>query len=357
MTGQEMFRGALLGEACGDALGYPLAALSVGTIERKFGPYGLRTLVRSKQAGKLAPVTDNTQLALATVDGLLWADAKKLDYTEGIYRGCMRWFYSQTGEEPRRGQRTWMRRQPHEKEFCLVREKFMHARRDPEAGLLKAFSMELRGTTKAKVNESSGSAVLSRAVPVGLLYSGDEKEAFELGVKAGALSHSEPMAYYAAGALAAIIACLASGISLPKSIERAHGLLSKVHKADSIVTLLGAAEQQAASHPAGKEHSWEHIDAISSLGTGEAADEALAIGIYCALAVDDPMDSIIVAANHDGKSHTTAAITGAIQGLRLGPSFLPAYWTDVLEGERMIIAIADKLHHMQEKKILRDKKK
>lgn len=352
-----MFRGALLGEACGDALGYPLAALSVGTIERKFGPYGLRTLVRSKQAGKLAPVTDNTQLALATVDGLLWADAKKLDYTEGIYRGCMRWFYSQTGEEPRRGQRTWMRRQPHEREFCLVREKFMHARRDPEAGLLKTFSMELRGTTKSKVNESSGSAVLSRAVPIGLLYSGDEKEAFELGVRAGALSHSGPVAYYAAGALAAIISCLASGVSLPKSIERAHGLLSKVHKVDSIVTLLGAAEQQAASHPAGKEHSWAHIDAISSLGTGEAADEALAIGIYCALAVDDPMDSIIVAANHDGKSHTTAAITGAIQGLRFGPSFLPAYWTGVLEGERMIIAIADKLHHMREKKLLRDKKK
>lgn len=357
MTGQEMFRGALLGEACGDALGYPLAELSVGNIERKFGPYGLRTLVRTRQTGKLAPVTDNTQLALATVDGLLWADAKKLDYMEGIYRGCMRWFYSQTGEEPRRGQRTWMRRQPHEKEFCLVREKFMHARRNPEVGLLKAFSMELRGTVKTKVNESSGSDVLSRAIPIGLLYGGDEKEAFELGIKAGALSHSEPVAYYAAGALAALIACLTAGISLPKSIERMHGLLDKVHKADSIVTLLGAAEQQAASHPAGKEGAWEHIDAIASLGMGETADEALAIAVYCALAVDDPMDSIIVAANHDGKSHTTAAIAGAIQGVRFGPSFLPAYWTDALEGKRMAEALADKLYHMHTKKLIRDKNK
>lgn len=86
-----------------------------------------------------APISDDTQMILATIDGILWADAKKLDLVDGIYRGYMRWYYSQTGEEPRRGQRTWMRRQPHEREFCLLREKFMHARRNPEEGLLGAF--------------------------------------------------------------------------------------------------------------------------------------------------------------------------------------------------------------------------
>ena len=105
MTEIEMFRGAMIGGACGDALGYPLQELSVCRIQHKYGPFGLRTLVRNGQCGNLAPVTGNTQMELATVDGLLWTDAKKLEEAEGLYRGYMRWFYSQTGEEPRRGQR------------------------------------------------------------------------------------------------------------------------------------------------------------------------------------------------------------------------------------------------------------
>ena len=173
MTEIEMFRGAMIGGACGDALGYPLQELSVCRIQHKYGPFGLRTLVRNGQCGNLAPVTGNTQMELATVDGLLWTDAKKLEEAEGLYRGYMRWFYSQTGEEPRRGQRTWMRRQPHEREICLVREKFMHARRKPEEGLLNAFSGETMGTTKNKVNESKGGGALTRVVPIGLLYAGD----------------------------------------------------------------------------------------------------------------------------------------------------------------------------------------
>lgn len=114
----EKFRGAIIGASCGDALGYPLQNLSVARIKHRFGPFGLRTLVGDPKNGKKAPVSDNTQTLLATIDGILWADAKKLDIIEGIYRSYMRWYYSQTGEEPRRGQKTWMRRQSHEREFA-----------------------------------------------------------------------------------------------------------------------------------------------------------------------------------------------------------------------------------------------
>lgn len=53
MADIEKFRGALYGSACGDALGYPLQNFSVGRIQHRFGPFGLRTLVRdAKTAGK-----------------------------------------------------------------------------------------------------------------------------------------------------------------------------------------------------------------------------------------------------------------------------------------------------------------
>ena len=51
MTEIEMFRGAMIGGACGDALGYPLQELSVCRIQHKYGPFGLRTLVRKSGAG------------------------------------------------------------------------------------------------------------------------------------------------------------------------------------------------------------------------------------------------------------------------------------------------------------------
>ncbi len=350
----ERFRGALVGCACGDALGYPLRDLSVPRIKRKFGPFGLRTLVRDLKNGKKAQISGNTQLLLATLDGLLWTDAKKLLPLEGLYRGYMRWYYSQTGEEPRRGQKTWMRRQPHEREFCLVHEPFMHERRAPEDGLLPAFSKEGRGSTKYKVNESTGSAVLSRAIPIGLLLAGEAKESFDLAVKAGALSHSTYEAYYSAGALASLMSLLADGYTLPKAIEHTEGILGKFHKTDGIIGLMEAAVEQAFQRPAGKSNAWDHLDNIRSLGTGVEAKEALAIAVYLSLAIDDPLDAMIASANHDGQSQTTAAITGAIEGARFGEKALPSYWTDVVEGKEDLDFFAQKLFYVYEKMKNRD---
>lgn len=350
MTELDRFKGALMGEACGDALGYPLKKLSVKRIQHRFGPLGLITLVGDPKNNKKAPVSDNTQIMLAATDGILWADAKKLDLSEGLYRGFMRWFYSQTGEEPRRGQRTWMRRQSHEHEFCLVREKFMHARRDPEDGVLTAFGSPARGTTKNKVSESKGSAALSRAVPIGLLLSGSTKKAFDESVKAAAFSHSDPIAYYSAGALGALIAGLSNGLSLPKAMERVERLLKGTKKMEPIYHLLQDAEEKANEFPAGTSDPWTHLDDIESLGSGCRADEALAIALYCALSEDDPMAAIIHAANHDGRSNTTAAITGAIEGVRFGESFLPSYWTDALECKDVVCNMSDMLFHVYYKK-------
>ena len=349
MAVEERFRGALLGGACGDALGYSLKALSVARIKHRFGPFGLRTLVCDLKNGKLASVSENTQLALATMDGILWADAKKIKPEEGIYRGYMRWYYSQTGEEPRRGQRTWMRRQSHEREFCLLREKFMHDRRDPEDGLLSAFSREGRGSAKNKVNESAGSAVLSRGVPIGLIFAGDPKAAFDLAVAAGQFSHSLPEGYYAAGGFAALISCLADGYTLPKAIGRMEELLQKYHKTDKILSMTEAAVGQANNRPAGKTGTWDHLDSIDSLGRGHTAAEALAIALYCALSVDDPLDAVIVSANHSGRSNATAFVTGAIEGARFGEKVFPTYWTDNLEGEKALRFMSDHLWHVFEK--------
>lgn len=60
-------------------------------------------------------------------------------------------------------------------------------------------------------------------------------------------------------------------------------------------------------------------DAIDELGQGWVAEEAVAIAIYCSIKYQDNFESAIVAAaNHDGDSDSTAAITGNIVGARVG---------------------------------------
>lgn len=338
------FRGMLLGAACGDALGYPLDSMPVKKILRQYGPFGLRTLVRTKKTKFLAPMSAHTQMMLATADGLFWASAKDLDCSEGMYRGYMRWFYSQTGEEPRRGQRTWLRRQPYERAFCLAREKFMHARRGMCETSLAALESAERGSMKNKVNESDNGEAIARNGPIGLYYAGRPKEAFYEGVRGAVLTHSNPSAYLAAASFAGLIASLAGGVSLPKSLAALVTHLTGMDNTDELLALIEAAVQQANQHPAGTSEAWAHLDSIRSIGTGATAAEALAIAIYCIMACDDPFEAVLAAANHDGKSCLTAALCGALEGVRFGEAFLPASWTANLEGAELIALVGDTMY-------------
>ncbi len=344
MADVNQFRGALLGEACGDALGGPLDKLSVARIRRQYGPFGLRTLVRTEKTKYVAQISANTQMMLATADGLFWADAKRLECSEGIYRGYMRWFYSQTGEEPRRGQRTWLRRQPHERDFCLVREKFMHAHRSVGERSLAALESSERGSLKNKVNDVANSEPLARSGPIGLVYAGRPREAFYEGVRSAVFTHTNPVAYLSAASVAYLIASLAGGVTLPKSLRGLILLLNGMDHTDEIISSVGAAIQQANNHPAGTTEAWEHLDSIRSFGTGEMAHEALAIAVYCIMACDDPFEALITSANHDGKSSATAALTGLLEGVRFGESFLPASWLSNLESAKLIGDVGEKLY-------------
>jgi len=77
----------------------------------------------------------------------------------------------------------------------------------------------------------------------------------------------------------------------------------------------GAREAAAKNAP-----SAEHVE---TLGGGWVAEEALACGLYCALAAESFEDGIVLAVNHGGNSHSTGAIAGSILGALLGASVIP----------------------------------
>lgn len=73
------------------------------------------------------------------------------------------------------------------------------------------------------------------------------------------------------------------------------------------------------------------------LGGGWVADEALAIGVYCALVHEhNSRRALLLAANHGGDSDSTAAITGSILGAAHGLSCLPSEWITTNEATSVI---------------------
>ncbi|MFN8027118.1 MAG: ADP-ribosylglycohydrolase family protein [Acidimicrobiia bacterium] len=53
---------------------------------------------------------------------------------------------------------------------------------------------------------------------------------------------------------------------------------------------------------------------IEALGAGWVAEEALAIGVYCALVATDLRAGLLLAVNHSGDSDSTGSIAGNLLG-------------------------------------------
>ncbi|WP_454928841.1 ADP-ribosylglycohydrolase family protein [Actinomyces sp.] len=84
------------------------------------------------------------------------------------------------------------------------------------------------------------------------------------------------------------------------------------------------------------------LDVIHALGKGWVADEALAIGILCALRHEnDIAGAMTFAANHGGDSNNTAAIAGTLVGARVGFNAIPDRFVDRLELVDVILKLAD----------------
>ena len=73
-TTLDRFRGCLLGGAVGDALGAAIEFDSLDRIRERFGPHGLMDPVEAY--GRAGAITDDTQMTLFTVEGLIRASVR-----------------------------------------------------------------------------------------------------------------------------------------------------------------------------------------------------------------------------------------------------------------------------------------
>ena len=84
-------------------------------------------------------------------------------------------------------------------------------------------------------------------------------------------------------------------------------------------------------------------EALETLGGGWVGEEALAIGLCCALVAPDVRTGLLLAVNHGGDSDSTGSIAGNLLGAMHGLDALPRDLLDGLEGRDVIERLAREL--------------
>lgn len=331
---RERFLGCLLGGAVGDALGGAVEFLSRAQILQQFGESGI-TDYANAYGGK-GKITDDTQMTLYTAEGLLRGRVRGLakgttSFTGTVAHAYIRWLTTQ-GE---RNQRV-----PADMDGWLHQQPELHHQRAPGMTCLSALR-DMEEAEEPAANDSKGCGGVMRVAPVGLfcwhfLSKSESDRVFELGANIAAITHGPPSGYLTGGVLAVMVYALADGATLMEALEHVKALLvSHRGHEETLHALDNAVRLSTADIP--------HHEAITQLGEGWVAEEALAISVYCALVAQSFEEAIVLAVNHDGDSDSTGAITGNILGTMLGVSAIPERWLKPLELKKVIEAVAEDL--------------
>lgn len=314
--------GLLLGGAVGDALGAPVEFMSRLAILDRFGPQGIADFAPAY--GRAGAITDDTQLTLFTLEGLIRANVRHIAkgichppaVVEHAYR---RWLMTQ--------EMRWEDREAGDVEASgwLISERFLWARRGPGTTCLDALRSKGRSFGEPAVNDRKGAGGLMRVAPVGLYC----LDPFRMAGELAQLTHGHRTSTVASGWLGLMVKGLGEGQSLGDAAQDAwnacRGMAPELDKA--LAGAFDCLDGQVVRVPA-------------ALGEGWIAEEAAAIALWCVLAEPDPVAAIRLAVNIDGDSDTTGGLVGQLLGAAQGPSWIPAQWLDQLEGRAVIERLA-----------------
>jgi ADP-ribosylglycohydrolase len=329
--------GTLMGGALGDTFGYLVEFDSLADIAAKYGKAGLVDL---SQADGPVHFSDDTQMTLYSLDGLLevleWAnDGVGADLNACQWLSYLRWLKTQgipaSGKAPE-PQPRW-----------IDHQSVLHHQRHPGNACLTGLATGEMGTSFRPLNlESKGCGTVMRSAPYGLLPNIPAETIYKISSDAASLTHGHPSARQSAGAFSWLIHGLAvGGLGLREAAESARDRAVAEKNADADLLARLDAAITLSTHDGAPLSGASLTDA---LGLGWVAEEALAVALYSVLAtapasvspVEHFLAAMRLAANHDGDSDSTASIAGNILGAHYGEAALPPAWLQLAEAPQLI---------------------
>ena len=305
--------GCLLAGAIGDALGAAVEFMPWGRIQQEFGNQGV---TRYAQAyGRLGAITDDTQMMLFTAEGLIRAVIRNkagqpCHPPAIIHHALLRWLITQ-GINPDCDI---------DKDGWLITHDALWARRAPGTTCLRALSMSSY-LGELAFNDRKGCGGIMRVAPCAFF-----SDAFETAGESAHYTHGHLTGHLAAGLYAAILQRLwQSQLPLEQACIDAlesYGGRPGMEETRRLVEYILRLHRQAIKPTP---------ELIEDIGGGWVADEAMAIGLWCALAANSLEDGICLAVNHSGDSDSTGMIAGNLLGMVHGASQIPEHWLQDIE--------------------------
>jgi ADP-ribosylglycohydrolase len=303
--------GAVLGAAIGDAMGHPTEFLSMDEIRARFGPNGVQgfQLYWERDGRRLAPYTDDTQMAEAVLRSLVRARAEGMDLDATMHDMASR--FVEWSTSPQGGHRA------------------------PGNACLAGCRALARGVhwSEAGGATAGGCGSVMRAYPFGLVFADDLEKAETWAVAHSRLTHRDPIALAACAAMAVGIGLALRGaepLSTVKKMAVAAGRYSPETGAMIAMAATDAAQGVRPGVTLDRLRAW-------------AAHEAIAAAVYIILRhPDDPRAAILEGANTPGDSDSIATMAGALVGARCGIIAIPEQWVHDVERRNELLALAAK---------------
>lgn len=337
---QDKCRGALIGGAVGDALGFEVEFTNLDSILQRFGEKGITCYVLHYG---VAQFSDDTQMTLFTLEGLMngvidTKAGKKDGILPYIEKAYLNWYRTQT-ETPKQLPGSWMGN---------IRS--LWTRRAPGITCLGALENIANGY--AVENNSKGCGGVMRVAPIGIFNAAHRHiynytDTAHLAGWAAEITHKHIASTFAAALLATTdMNCISDetvdqmqfffivtgGLVMMREYFPDHD-----NEWQEFDRLIRRALELGKSNVAEE-------DAIRELGEGWVGYEAIAIAIFSVMRhIENFEDCIVCAVNHDGDSDSTGAIAGNLIGAILGYSAIPSYYLENLEIEPILVSAADDL--------------
>lgn len=185
----DRIRGCLLGGAVGDALGAPVEFMTTGDIVARYGPRGIADF--DIAYGRRGAITDDTQMTLFTVDGLIRARVRGqlrgiVDPPSVVHHAYIRWLATQLNAFTARATLPDL-------DGWLIDDERLWSRRAPGMTCISALKAA-KGFGIPAENDSKGCGTVMRDAPWGLASGGDPDRAYALAAQAARTTHGHPTA-------------------------------------------------------------------------------------------------------------------------------------------------------------------
>ena len=310
----ERFAGAMLGMACGDALGAPVEFLSREELETRFGR--LTEMVGGGNYTRWQPGewTDDTGMALCVAEGILESPG---DPVAAIGDRFLEWRKSAKDVGTT---------------IAAALDGFRGSQRNlTGAGDISDWSRASASTQQAREGKAAGNGSLMRTLPVALAYA-DRSRLRLHSAHISAMTHWDPQAEAGCLAYCFWVLEILDGAEIDTAWHRA---LSATR--DRAAEGAGPADVPGLS-PIPNEF-WERLEtapfrdreALQPTGYAGYVLDCLEAAVWCATNNDGAEAAIVDAVNLAGEADTIAAVTGGIVGAYYGLQALPDRWLEVLQ--------------------------